>query len=155
MANAMKTASVCLVSIVLGLLGCSENARPKLVAISGNDDMKFSVNKLDVKAGQTVALTLTNVGELPKEAMSHNWVLLAKGTEARKLIEAGTVHPESDYITSELATHIVAKTRLLGPLESDTITFAAPSGAGDYEYVCTFPEHYARGMRGIMTVIAR
>lgn len=89
MANAMKTASICLVSIVLGLLGCSENARPKLVAISGNDDMKFSVNKLDVKAGQAVLLTLTNVGELPKEAMSHNWVLLAKGTDARKLIEAG------------------------------------------------------------------
>ena len=151
----MKGSFICVAAIIFGLLGCSRSVQPRLITISGNDDMKFTVSKLNVKAGEALALTLTNAGELPKEAMSHNWVLLTKGTDAQKLIAAGAEHPESDYITSDFASHILAKTKLLGPLESDTITFTAPSEAGDYEYVCTFPDHYTRGMKGVMTVTAK
>ncbi len=138
--------------MVVGFTGCSQGERTKLIAMSGNDDMKFNVTNFNVTAGQTIALTLTNLGELPKEAMSHNWVLLENGTDAGKMIQAGAEHPESDYISPDLAPHILAKTKLLGPLESDTITFTAPAKIGAYEYVCTFPDHYARGMRGVMTV---
>jgi azurin len=147
----MKTLIACFV-IAVGFTACSQSVRTKLISMSGNDDLKFNVTNFEVKAGQTVALTLTNVGELPKEAMSHNWVLLENGTDAGKLIQAGADHPESDYISSDLAPHILAKTKLLGPLESDTITFTAPTKPGAYEYVCTFPDHYARGMKGVMTV---
>ena len=43
----------------------------------------------------------------------------------------------------------IAATKL-GPDESETISFTAPE-AGDYEYVCTFPGHFAM-MRGVMKV---
>jgi azurin len=44
----------------------------------------------------------------------------------------------------------IAATKLLGPDETETISFTAPE-AGDYEYVCTFPGHFAL-MRGTMKV---
>ncbi|MDE0837988.1 MAG: plastocyanin/azurin family copper-binding protein [Kiritimatiellae bacterium] len=39
---------------------------------------------------------------------------------------------------------------MLGPGEEDVVTFTAPA-AGTYNYLCTFPGHYAV-MNGVMTV---
>jgi azurin len=50
-----------------------------------------------------------------------------------------------------MAAAIIVFTKLLGPGESDTITFNAPA-AGVYDYICTFPGHVILGMRGKMTV---
>jgi azurin len=137
------------------LLACSrsgETLPPKTVEMTGDDDMKFNVASFEAKPLQKVTLTLKNIGELPKEAMSHNWVLLEQGTDALKLVQAGAEHAESDYIPADRSVYVLAKTKLVGPGESDTITFIAPRTAGSYEYVCTFPDHYARGMKGTMTV---
>ena len=83
--------------------------------------------------------------------MAHNWVLLAKEAYAPRFIEAGISHPERDFIAFEQEFYVLAKTRMLGPGESDSVTFTAPRDPGAYEYVCTFPEHYAGGMKGVMT----
>jgi azurin len=45
---------------------------------------------------------------------------------------------------------VLAATKLLGPGESETITFTVDE-PGDYQFVCTFPGHFAM-MRGIMVV---
>jgi hypothetical protein len=37
-------------------------------------------------------------------------------------------------------------------IESDGITFTAPGEPGPCEYLCTFPEHYIGGMKGVMTL---
>jgi azurin len=79
-------------------------------------------------------------------------VLLEKGTDAAKLVEAGADHPETDYIPADQAAHLLAKTKLLGPFDSDSITFTAPIEPGPYDYICSFPDHYAGGMKGVMTV---
>ena len=42
--------------------------------------------------------------------------------------------------------------KLLGPNETDTVTFNAPFVPGDYLYVCSFPGHYTQGTKGFMTV---
>jgi azurin len=84
--------------------------------------------------------------------MAHNWVLLAKEAYAPKFVEAGIPHPETGYIAFEQSFYVLAKTKMLGPGESDSVTFAAPREPGAYNYVCTFPEHYGGGMRGVMTV---
>ena len=114
--------------------------------------MKFDVTSFDVTPGQSVTVRLRNVGELPKEAMAHNWVLLTKEAYAPRFIEAGTSHAERDYIAFEQEFYVLAKTRMLGPGESGSVTFNAPRAPGTYDYVCTFPEHYAGGMKGVMTV---
>ena len=46
---------------------------------------------------------------------------------------------------------MIASTRLLGPGESEVVIFKAPNETGEYEYVCTFPGHFAM-MRGKMIV---
>jgi azurin len=149
----MKLRHIVLLVCVSLLPGCSRTvAPPKIVEITGDDFMKFSVTSFEAKPGQRVTVRLKNIGELPKEATAHNWVLLAKEAYTPKFIELGMTHPERDYIPFEQEFYVLAKTKLLGPGESDSVTFTAPTAAGTYDYVCTFPEHYAGGMKGVMTV---
>ena len=154
MTNHMKFTTIGVLAVGIALAGCSGNreAETKLVEITGNDEMKFDVTSFEVKAGEKVTVTLTNIGELAKEAMAHNWALLEKGTDAAKLVAAGADHPEIDYIPTDQAAHVLAKTKMLGPFDSDSITFAAPTDPGPYEYICSFPDHYTNGMKGVMTV---
>lgn len=115
------------------------------VEITGNDQMKFSVTEIRVKAGEQVTLTLTNAGTMPIESMGHNFILLGGGTDVEAFSMKAMVAKATDYIPAELESSIVAHTKLLGPGQSDTITFTVP--AGTYEFICSFPGHYA-SMRG-------
>ncbi len=123
------------------------------VTISGNDMMKFDKTGFEVKAGTKVKLVFKNVGKIPKIAMGHNVVILKKGITAiafgQKALAAGAnaVNALPDSVKGDVLAH----TKLLGPDETDTIIFDAPKEAGDYEYVCTFPGHFAL-MRGKMSV---
>ena len=123
------------------------------VNISGNDMMKFDKTGFEVKAGTKVKLVFKNVGKIPKIAMGHNVVILKKGITAiafgQKALAAGAnaVNALPDSVKGDVLAH----TKLLGPDETDTIIFDAPKEAGDYEYVCTFPGHFAL-MRGKMSV---
>jgi azurin len=46
---------------------------------------------------------------------------------------------------------VLVATRLLNAGETTTLTFDAPTEAGDYPFVCTFPGHYVT-MQGTMRV---
>src|SRR5438046_1770937 len=98
----MKAASLALLAMAAALLGCSRNdTPPKIVEITTDDFSKFNVTSFEVKPGQPVTIKLKNIGEFPKDAMAHNWVLLAKETHAARFVEMGAAHPERDYIASE------------------------------------------------------
>ena len=86
--------------------------------------------------------------------MGHNLVLLKKefsvlylGKRGYGCSGANATNPLPDSVKED----VIASTKLLGPGESDTVSFTAPADPGDYEYVCTFPGHFAM-MRGTMTV---
>ena len=123
------------------------------ITISGNDTMQFDVKNFDVIAGNKVKLIFKNAGKLPKIAMGHNLVLLKKGVSAiafgQKALGAGAnaVNPLPDSLKGD----VIANTKLLGPGEEEIVTFTAPKEKGAYEYVCTFPGHFAM-MRGTKTV---
>ena len=123
------------------------------ITISGNDTMQFDVKNFEVKAGKSVIITFKNAGKLPKIAMGHNLVLLKKGISAisfgQKALGAGAnaVNPLPDSLKGD----VIASTKLLGPGEEEVLSFTAPEESGAYEYVCTFPGHFAM-MRGTMTV---
>jgi azurin len=122
------------------------------VTMTGNDQMKFDVTTIEAKPNQKVTVTLKNIGTMPKVSMGHNFVLLDKDMDPQKFMEAGAVHMGADFIAPEYKTKVLANTKLLGPGESDTISFPAPSAAGDYVYICSFPGHYTIGMKGTLTV---
>lgn len=122
------------------------------VVITANDLMKFDVTAIEAKPGQKITVTLKNVGTAPKMSMGHNFVLLSKGIELMPFIEASQTHMANEFIAPELKSKVIAFTKLLGPGESETISFAAPRAAGAYNYLCSFPGHYALGMKGVLTV---
>jgi azurin len=145
------------------LTGCGKNeeaAAPAAAAapavatfeITANDSMKFNVTRLEVNAGQDVKVTLTNMGSIPKAAMAHNWVLLKKGTDAKAFVDAAVVAAATEYIPAGMADQIIAHTKLLGPKQSDEVTFKAPTEPGEYHFLCSFPAHYLSGMTGVLVV---
>ena len=123
------------------------------VTISGNDTMQFDVKSFEVKAGSKVKIVLKNIGMIPKIAMGHNIVILKKGITAiafgQKALGAGA--NATNALPDSIKGDVIASTKLLGPGETDTVVLTAPKEAGSYEYVCTFPGHFAL-MRGVMTV---
>lgn len=116
------------------------------IKIDGLDDMTYDKTLFKVKAGQDVKLTLTNIGKLPKEAMSHNVVILARGADVQAIAEAAIKVKGTHIPVGDMAQEIIAHTELLGPGESETITFQL-ADPGVYEFICTFPGHWA-SMRG-------
>ena len=106
----------------------------------------FDKEKLTVKAGQTVKLTLKNNAK----GMQHNLVITAIGA-ADEVATAGIQAGADKCWLPPDSPKVIAHTRLLNPGESETITFQAPAQAGDYPYICTFPGHNIT-MKGILQV---
>jgi azurin len=127
-------------------------AAARVVTVEANDAMKFNVTRIEAKPGETLKVVLKNVGTLPKEAMGHNWVLLAKGTDVMAYSTAAMQARATEYIPAALSKQVVAHTKLLGPKQSDEVTFTVPSEPGDYPYICSFPAHAMAGMRGVLVV---
>lgn len=120
--------------------------------VTANDTMKFNVTRLEVKAGQDVKVTLTNMGTLPKAAMGHNWVLLKKGADVKAFTDAAVMAAATDYVPAALADQVIAHTKLLGPKQSEEVSFKAPAEPGEYVFICSFPAHYLTGMKGVLVV---
>ena len=126
-------------------------AGDKDVTIKALDTMKYDSTATEAEAGQTINITLTNSGKMPKIAMAHNLVILKPGTDVVKFVAAAARQAANGYIPVAEADRIITSTKLLGPGESDTIHFTATE-AGPYPFVCTFPAHAMAGMRGTITV---
>lgn len=162
----MKSTSLLLIAALLALAGCGEKktaptadaaavaapAAGRLVEITGDDTMRFNVSTIDARAGESLSVRLTNIGKMPKQAMAHNWVLLQPVSEADFNafgIAAGSAAPT--YIPADKAALVITHTKVLGPGESDTVSFKAPEKAGEYPFLCTFPGHFAL-MKGKLIV---
>ena len=149
----MKTLQLILLSFLTTLTSLFANDVAKEIVITGNDAMQFDLKKFDVSPGESVRLTLKNIGSIPKIAMGHNLVVLKKGVDAlafgQKVLASGG--SATNALPKSLLGDVIAHTKLLGPGESETISFTAPEKSGDYQYVCTFPGHFAM-MRGVMEV---
>lgn len=118
------------------------------VEISSNDQMQFDKKELKVPVGEPVVLTLKHTGKMAKNVMGHNFVLLNQGVDFNGFAEKASVASDTEYIPTSEEGSIIAHTKVIGGGESDTIEFTV-SEAGTYEFLCTFPGHYAI-MRGVL-----
>lgn len=125
---------------------------PAVIEITANDSMKFNQTRFEVAAGQEVKITFTNMGTMPKVAMGHNFIVLKKGTDLKAFTDAAVMAAATDYVPAAKADQIIAHTKLLGPKQSEDLTFKAPAEAGEYPFICSFPAHYLSGMKGVMVV---
>lgn len=125
---------------------------PKTVEITADDKMKFSIATIEVAPGQKISVTLKNTGTSPKASMGHDFLVLKKGVNMMSFLDAGAMDAAHEYVAPAMEKDVLARTKLLGPGESDTVTFTAPYVPGDYDFICSFPGHATQGMKGILAV---
>jgi len=112
------------------------------LSLEGNDQMKYNKKRLRAKAGAEVELTFKHVGEMSKQAMGHNFVLLKKGTDIMAFGEKAAGAVDNDYIPQD-TDEVIVHTEMLGGGESTVLKFTAPTEKGEYDFICSFPGHVA------------
>jgi len=127
-------------------------AAPRVIEITAGDNMKFNITAIEAKPGETLKIILTNIGQMPKEAMGHNLVILKKGADTAAYAAAATTAKASEYLPPDLQDQVLAHSDLIGPRKSSEFLFKVPAETGDYPYICSFPAHYMVGMKGVITV---
>ena len=137
--------------------GCSRapEAPPKEVTIQADDKMRYDVTAFDASPGQKISVTIKNIGTTPKFSMGHNFVMLDRiintGNVQSAFLDKASTEASHDYVPPG-AKEVLAHSKLLGPGESEVVTFNAPYIPGEYLYLCSFPGHYSQGTKGFMTV---
>ena len=124
----------------------------RTVELTGGDDMKYSVTSIPAKPGETLRIRLTSKGTLPKIAMAHNVVVLKAGAKQIDFANAAAMAAATGYIPADMKDQVLAATTMAGPGETVEVTFKVPTAPGTYPYMCTFPGHFAAGMRGTIVV---
>ena len=147
----MKTTILKLFSI-FAIITIPSLSSAKQLEIAGDDTMRFNLTEMEKPAGQEATLVFKNNGTLPKAAMGHNLVILKPDTDLAAFGNAAVAAAANEYIPTDpaLAAQVVAHTKVLGPGESDTITFTIDE-PGEYPYICSFPGHWAI-MKGVLHV---
>ena len=126
--------------------------QPRVIALRGDDSMKFSVTEIPAKPGELLKIRLTSTGTIPKEVMAHNFVLLKPGTDLNAFVMAAVMARDAGYIPASLKGQILANTSLAGPGETVEVTFTAPKMPGKYQFICSFAGHFQAGMTGVLVV---
>lgn len=117
------------------------------ITLRAQSGLKFDLTELIVRPGARIALELIN-----DDDMLHNIVITAPGQGqiiGAAALNLGLAGDAKSYVPD--LPGVIAHSRILGPHERETIYFTAPAEVGDYDYVCTFPGHFAL-MKGVMKV---
>ena len=135
-----------------GIKNAASEAEKDAITIrikSVKEAMKFDLKEFSVPAGKSVILIFDN-----PDAMQHNLVIGKPktmeiiGKAADKMITAKDA-VEKNYVPA--IPQVLFSTPLVNPEQSYTLKFTAPTVAGDYPFVCTFPGHWSI-MNGVMKV---
>jgi azurin len=144
-------------ALLYAVTGCSRapEAPPKTVEIRADDKMRFDLTAFDAKPGQKISVTIKNIGTTPKFSMGHNFVMLDRTITTVNVqaafLDKASMEASHDYVPPG-DKNVLAHSKLLGPGESEVVTFNAPFIPGEYLYLCSFPGHYSQGTKGFMTV---
>ena len=111
------------------------------IRLSANENMRFDKELFRVRAGGKLRLILINTGAKSKTSMTHNVVILAKGTDIADFADAVHNAKDEQYVPSSVASLVIAHTKMVGGGESDEVDFSIPL-AGVYDFICSFPGHW-------------
>lgn len=129
-----------------------DDSQPRVIEIEGLDSLKFSVTEITAKPGEEITVKLINNSSMPASAMSHNFVLLKPGTDPKAFNDKVLSQSKDGTIPEELNPMVIADSGLVAGGEMKSVTFTVPEEPGEYTYICTFPGHFAAGMKGTLTV---
>ncbi|MGA3007373.1 MAG: plastocyanin/azurin family copper-binding protein [Opitutaceae bacterium] len=147
--------------LALLLTGCSKSepaavaaapSGPRTFQLTAGDNMKYNLTRIEASPGETLHITLANVGTLPKDVMGHDWILLTAGADPAAYSRAAVTAKDANYQPPALASEVLASISLLGPGQTGDVTFKAPTQPGEYPFLCSFPAHFQSGMQGELVV---
>ena len=112
------------------------------------DQMRFDIDEFTVRAGESVKIWFENPDYSP-----HN-LIVGEPDSAAEIAAAAEALGPIGFAVGFLPDNdrIIAATELLYYREYQMIEFTAPSATGDYDFLCTFPNHWMT-MRGLMRVV--
>ena len=122
------------------------------VEVGEQRGMRYEIETINASPGEELRIKLRTVSNLPPTAMSHNFVLLTLEADTDEFADRSLQASENNYIEPELADWVIAHTEMIGNGEEVTITFTVPEEPGEYDFICSFPGHYAAGMYGTLNV---
>ena len=120
---------------------CSDKNDVNNILITSDDYMKFDTRKITVKSGKIVKLTLKHIGQLDVQVMGHNFVLLKKNVNLIEFANKAATARDNQYIPVG-SDEVIVYTDMIGGGQETTIEFLPPE-PGVYDFVCSFPGHYA------------
>ena len=123
----------------------------RTITIGATDAMKFDPASITAKPGEKLRIVLKPAGTMPRIAMSHNFVILKSGSSEAKFAEASAM-ARPDFIAPALKAQVLVATTMAGNGETVSAEFTAPAKPGSYTFICTFPGHFAAGMKGVLIV---
>jgi len=115
----------------------SANAEPTVVLDVSLKNLRFTPNRMEVAAGQTVRINVTNM-----DGTEHD--MLVEGLRIEKVGDAMGAH-HAGATADMLVVHTMAN-------GNGSITFRTEQ-KGTYRFYCTLPGHKDAGMVGEMTVV--
>jgi azurin len=106
------------------------------------EQMRYDTPRLVVEAGKPFEIILVN-----DDFMQHNLVIVKPGTREKVGKMSDSMQPDKldDRGRAFLpkSTDILSATRLLDSGQKATLSFSGIQDEGDYDYVCTYPNHWA------------
>jgi putative membrane-bound dehydrogenase-like protein len=116
------------------------------------NEMKYDLKEFTVEAGKPVEIIFEN-----PDFMQHNLLITQIGSletvgKAADKMAGDPKGAEKNYVPE--LPEVLFSTKLVNPQQTVTLRFIAPTKAGDYPFVCTFPGHWSI-MNGTMKVSSK
>jgi lysophospholipase L1-like esterase/glucose/arabinose dehydrogenase/azurin len=114
------------------------------------EGMRYDTTRLVVEAGKPFEVIFENIDFMP-----HNLVFTQPGAKDEVSTQALTMSPTPDkdgkaYVPNN--RKIIAASKMLDAGQKETLKLNAPAKPGNYDFVCTYPEH-GKSMFGTLVVV--
>jgi azurin len=111
------------------------------IHLKAGNEMRFDQELFRIRTGKKIRLTLTNTAAKSNLSMTHNVVVLAKGTDIADFADAVHNAKDEQYVPASVAPLVIAHTGMVAGGDSGEVEFTI-SKPGVYDYICSFPGHW-------------
>ncbi|WP_187270107.1 plastocyanin/azurin family copper-binding protein [Pontibacter qinzhouensis] len=108
----------------------------------------YDTDTIEAKAGELLKISLVNEGS--EQSMIHNIVFTRAGKSTEVALAGAKVGAPGNYVPDD-TLRVLAASPLALPGQTVVLEFQVPKEPGQYDYVCTYPEHY-KFMKGVLLV---